>query len=118
MVNLAMEYELQSLPLLNEVDIYEKNMINLVVWIREYQELETNNSNSKSRRQKQNQFCFLVLGFLDLPKNSVLQSAHYIFSSSRLNIFFLIFLNFIKYNCDMSKTVFILYCWKKIRFEI
>ena len=31
MVNLAMEYELQSLPLLNEVDIYEKNMINLVV---------------------------------------------------------------------------------------
>ena len=60
-------------------------MINQVIWIWQYQEPETNKCR-KSRCQKSNQN---NLGFLALPKHiSLFPTAHSIFPSSSLNIFF------------------------------
>ena len=61
-------------------------MINLVVWIWQYQESETNKYR-ESRRQKYKKHN--IFGFLALPKTkALLPSANAIFFSSRLNIFF------------------------------
>ena len=66
-------------------------MINQVVWIWQYQEPETNRYR-KSRRQKWNQN---NLGFLAQPKTHLLfPTAHSIFPSSWLNIFYRSFQNF------------------------
>ena len=63
-----------------------KNMINLVVWIWQYQESETNNTANLDVRNKKN---ITFSDSLHCQKTkALLPSANSIFSSSRLNIFF------------------------------
>ena len=66
-----------------------ENMINLVVWIWQYQESETNKYRESRRQNKKKN----ILWFLALPKKqiSLWPSAHFIFSSAYLLcLFFLI----------------------------